>query len=205
MHQPTALDQFRQHLSKHIALTDEEFAIVCSFAEQITIKKKTRFLLAGEVCHYEAYIVKGCMREYLTDDSGHEHVVHIAVDDWWVGDMMSFLTGNPASYSIDALEDCELIVFERQRESDLLARLPKMERFFKLLIQNAYIALQNRMVSSMSHSAEMRYLMLIKKNPQLELRVAQQYIASYLGITPEALSRIKRKIIENDKSKGSLA
>jgi CRP-like cAMP-binding protein len=200
-----AFEQLRQHLSKRIELTDEEFQTVCSFAECLTVKKKSRFLTAGEVCHYEAYIVKGCMREFVTDDDGHENVVHIATEDWWVGDMKSFLTGQPASFFIEALEDCELIVFERHQERALLEQLPKMERFFKLLIQNAYIALQTRMVSAMSHSAEKRYLNLVKKNPHLELRVAQHHIASYLGITPEALSRVKRKIIENDKSKGSMA
>ena len=199
--QAQAFQQFRDHLSKRIDVSDEDFEIICSYATIIQVKKKQLFLAAGEVCKHEAYIVKGLMREYMTDDKGHEHVVQMAFEDWWIADMMSFITGQPANYNIEALEDCELIVFDREKENEFLDRLPKFERFFRILIQNAFVALQKRMISTMSHSAEHRYLLLIKKFPQLELRVAQHHIASYLGITPEALSRIKRKLIEHDKSK----
>lgn len=200
-HSSHAFSQFREHLSKRIAISDEDFEIVCSYATIVHVKKKQLFLAAGDVCKHEAYIVKGVMREFMTDDKGHEHVVQLAFDDWWIADMMSFITGQPANYSIEALEDCEIILFDREKENEFLDRFPQFERFFKILIQNAFVALQQRMISNMSHSAEQRYLNLIKKFPQLELRVAQHHIASYLGITPEALSRIKRKLIEHDKNR----
>jgi CRP-like cAMP-binding protein len=132
----------------------------------------------------------------LTDDRGVEHVIQFGFEDWYIGDMMSFITGKPADYTIEALEDCRLLVIDRSVSDQLYEEFPQMERYFRIMIQHAFVAMQARIVSTMSQSAETRYLGLIGKFPGIELRVAQHHIASYLGITPEALSRIRRKILK---------
>ena len=136
---------------------------------------------------------------FHADEKGHEHVVLFGFEDWWTGDIMSFVTGQPADYSIEALEETEMIMMDRDDMEWMYAQIPKLERFFRILIQNAFVASQQRMIANMSKTAEERYLMLIKKFPQIELRVTQHHIASYLGITPEALSRTKKNIIEKSK------
>jgi CRP-like cAMP-binding protein len=187
---------YRKHIEKRIPITDEEFNTLLTLVKPLSLKKKEALVLAGELCEYQGYIVKGCMRSYLTDQKGTEHVIQFGFEDWYIGDMMSFLTGKPADYTVEALEDCELIVFHRNQADELYEKLPGMERYFRIMIQNAFIAMQARLISTMSQSAEQRYLALLEKFPKIELRIAQHHIASYLGITPEALSRIRRKLVQ---------
>ncbi|MEZ4799283.1 MAG: Crp/Fnr family transcriptional regulator [Flavobacteriales bacterium] len=193
-------ENLKNHLLKRIILRDDEFEKI---SQKITVKKfKKRDIIAqaGEVHQYQSYINSGCIRMFFSDEKGHEHVVQLGFEDWWTGDMMSFVTGQPADYTIEALEDTELFMFDRCDMEWLYANVPKLERSFRILVQNALVALQHRMIANMSRSAEQRYLELIHKFPQLELRVAQHHIASYLGITPEALSRIKKNILNKEKS-----
>lgn len=188
-----------RHINSRVNLTNEQMEAVLQNIEVVHIKKKGAFLKAGDVCKYQGYINKGCMRVYFTDHKAHEHVVQLAFEDWWIADLMSFFTGLPANYSIEALEDTELLVLERSKVEQMFETIPPYEKSFRVLLQNAYISLQKRMIGSMSQSAEERYQELTRKYPQMELRVAQHHIASYLGITPEALSRIRKNIIEKMK------
>lgn len=192
-------ENFRKHLEKRISISNAEFAFITKKLIVKTFKKKEMILQAGEVCKHQFYINRGCIRMFHTDEKGHEHVVLFGFEDWWTGDIMSFVTGQPADYSIEALEETEMIMMDRDDMEWMYAQIPKLERFFRILIQNAFVAAQQRMIANMSKTAEERYLMLIKKFPQIELRVTQHHIASYLGITPEALSRTKKNIIEKSK------
>jgi CRP-like cAMP-binding protein len=144
--------------------------------------------------------LSGSLRTFTTDERGHEHIFHLAFEDWWASDLFSFITGDTAFFSIEALEDTEVLAIHRDDYEILLSQYPKFERFFRLLMQNAYVASQKRTMDIMSLSAEKRYLLLTQNHPQLEMRVAQHHIASFLGITPEALSRIKRGLIEKRKT-----
>jgi CRP-like cAMP-binding protein len=192
-------ENLRKHLERRISLRDDEFEMISKKFIIKKFKKKEIIAKAGEVCQYQGYINFGCTRTFYTDEKGHEHVVQLGFEDWWLGDLMSFITGGPADYTIEALEDSELFMFDRCDMEFLYASVPKLERSFRILIQNALVALQHRMIANMSRSAEQRYTELITKYPQLELRIAQHHIASYLGITPEALSRIKKSIIEKQR------
>lgn len=193
-------ENFRRHLEKRISINNAEFDFITKKITVKTFKKKEVILKAGDVCKFQYYINRGCVRMYHTDEKGHEHVVLFGFDDWWTGDIMSFVTGQPADYSIEALEETEMLMMDRDDMEWLYAQIPKLERFFRILIQNAFVASQQRMISNMSKSAEERYLMLLKKFPQIELKVTQHHIASYLGITPEALSRTKKSLIEKSRS-----
>jgi CRP-like cAMP-binding protein len=190
----------RQNIERRVKISDQEWEALKSILVEKHVAKKEFLLRAGDICEFNHYILKGCTRTFYTDDNMHEHIFQIGFEDWWAGDMMSYLTGEPAHYSIQALEDTDVVMMRMNEFDEVLATYPKLERFFRILLQNAYIAGQKRTIDTMSKSAEVRYLELVKKYPQMEMRVAQQHIASYLGITPEALSRIKRGIIEKSRS-----
>ena len=182
-----------QHLSKHISLTNEEIILLTAAFKPKRLKKKEFLLHQGEVSRQETFVTQGCLRAFSVNDKGEEHIAQFAVEDWWVGDMYSFLTGAPSRLYIEALEDCQLLQIDRPGLEDLYLKVPKMERFFRIIIQNAFIASQNRVLSSMSQTADERYLDFIRKYPNIEQRVPLYQIAAYLGITPEFLSRIRKK------------
>jgi CRP-like cAMP-binding protein len=190
----------RANITKRIQITEEEWNGFMALMKPRSLKKREFLLKAGDVCEYNSFIIKGCLRTFFTDEKDHEHIFQIGFEDWWASDLMSFVTGEPANYSIEALEDTDLLVMHKSDYDPLLQNFPRFERFFRLLMQNAYVAAQRRTIDSMSLNAERRYRDLVKKYPSLEMRVAQHHIASYLGITPEALSRIKRGIIEKSRT-----
>jgi len=183
-----------KNVSKHIKLDDHESAYFTSLLKHKTLKKRQLLLRANEVARYETFVVKGLLRAYTVDKSGYEHVVMFAMEDWWVSDLYSFLTQTPGSQNIDALEETEVLQIEKQDLERLYIEVPRFDRFFRILLQNAFIANQQRIIASISQTAEEQYLAFIKKYPSLEQRVPQHQVASYLGITPETISRIRRSM-----------
>jgi CRP-like cAMP-binding protein len=164
--------------------------------------KRHQFLCeAGEIARYLYFVTKGCLRSYYADENGFEHNVQFAIEDWWIGDMASFLSKKPASLFVEALEDSEVMQIDYPTMEDLYVKIPKLERFFRILLQNAFIAFEQRIISVISKTAEERYLEFINKYPLLEQRLPQIHIASYLGITPEFLSKIRKKILKDSSKK----
>jgi CRP-like cAMP-binding protein len=184
----------RAHIEKRIHLTDEEFNICTGFFTPRTIRKHQFLLNEGEVCKYFGYVNSGCLREYTIDNKGDEHIIQFAIEDWWVSDLNSFLSGLPATYNIEALHDSELLLLDKSSREELLNTCPKLERFFRILLESNYVATHQRIADSLSDSAEERYLKFIKTYPQLFEKVPQNQIASYLGITPQSLSRIRKEL-----------
>jgi CRP-like cAMP-binding protein len=195
-------DLLKENILKRVALPEEAWNRLVSMLTVQNIKKREVWHKAGDVTETMGFVLKGCLRTYFTDEKGHEHVVQFAFEDWWTSDLMSFVTQEPSAYSIEALEESSVAILHKSDYEQLLTEYPVFERFFRLLVQGAYVAGQMRMIAVMSKNAEQRYTDLVKKYPALEMRIAQHQIASYLGITPEALSRIKRTIIEKSKSQG---
>jgi CRP-like cAMP-binding protein len=187
-------DLILQNVSKHIQLDKRETDLFVSLLQQKTIPRKGFLLKQGDVCKTENFITKGCMRTYTIDDGGFEHIVSFGVEDWWVGDLYSFLTQTKATYFIDALEDSEVLQITKENLDKLYQQVPKFERFFRLLFQNAFIAQQNRINQTLSFTAEQRYLEFINRYPQLEQRLSQKQVSAYLGITPVFLSLIRKKL-----------
>lgn len=184
----------REHVKKHISLTNEEFAHSTSFFVPKKLKKNTYLLQAGEVCTHLTFVAKGFLRSYTIDPKGEEHIVQFAFEGWWISDLYSYLTSQPSTYYIDALEDSELLLIEAGSYDKLCSTIPKYERYFRILLQNNYIASHRRILAAISLTAEEQYRQLLETYPRIEQRVAQRHIASYLGITPEALSRIRGRI-----------
>ena len=187
-------DLILQNIGRHIHLDKTESEFFISLLETKKLKRKEFLLKQGNICKTENFIVKGCLRTYTIDDNGLEHIVMFGIEDWWVGDLYSFLTQNPATYFIDALEDSEILQISKVNLDKLYARVPKFERFFRLILQNAFIAQQQRINQNLSYTAEQRYLDFIKKYPQLEQRLSQIQVSAYLGITPVFLSMLRRKL-----------
>lgn len=182
------------NVSKHIELTKQEKDTFISLLESRTESKKTILLHEGEICQFEAYIKKGCIRTYYIDENGFEVILQFAIEDWWVSDIASFNEQKPSNLFIETLEDCELLILTPSKKEILLREVPKFEKFFRNLVQRNLSATQNRLINTISKSAQEKYLEFIKLYPTIPQRVAQHYIASYLGISPEFLSKIRTRL-----------
>ena len=182
------------NVAKHIALTAEEKKFFCSLLRVKKLRKRQYLLQAGDVSRFEQFVTKGCLRAYYADEQGHERIVQFALEGWWIGDMASFFSGEPATLTIEAMEDSELFQIDRNDFELLLEKIPKFERFFRILLSNAHIAHQRRVLSHLTGGAQERYLDLRTKYPSFEQRIPLRHIASYLGVTPEFLSRMRKQL-----------
>ena len=190
-------ERILKNISRFIQLTPQETDYFISFLHVKKFKKRQYILHEGEICSYEHFVNKGCLRAYRTDDKGLDHIAQFAIEDWWIGDMYSFLTATPARLNIDAVEDSEVFYFDKPSLEKLYTDVPKFERFYRMVLQNAFIATQGRVIESMSMDAEQRYCNFIERYPLMEQRLPLKQIASYLGITPESLSRIRSQYKKN--------
>ncbi|MES2618627.1 MAG: Crp/Fnr family transcriptional regulator [Bacteroidota bacterium] len=184
------------NISRHISLTDDEATFFKSLLTPKEYKRKSLVLRAGQVCHHEYFVNKGCLRTSYTDEQGNEHVSMFAVEDWWAGDLYSLFTGQPSIYDIEAIEDTEVLEISKNDLEMLYVKVPKFERFFRILFQNAYVVQQYRIIQNLSFNAEQRYMEFVKKYPTLEQRISQKQIAAFLGITPEFMSKLKKKMLK---------
>ena len=184
-----------QKFAEKIELTEEEKELSRSFFLTKKLRRKQYLLQEGDVCKYVAFVEKGLLRSFTVDDKGHEHITQFAFEGWWIADQVSFLTGEPSEYNIEALEDCELLLLTKQAEDEMLEKIPKFERYFRILLQNNLIATQKRLASSLSQTAEEKYNELISVFPDtLPKRIPQHMLASFLGISPETFSRIRKQM-----------
>ncbi|PWV49581.1 Crp/Fnr family transcriptional regulator [Chitinophaga sp. S165] len=183
-----------QELKKHINLTaDEEELITTSFRHK-KVRKGQFLVQPPDIALYEHFVVSGCLMEYYLDDNGTQHTLIFAPERWWTTDLNSFLKKEESRYYIEALEDTELLVVTREALDKLLKEIPLLNNYFRILYQNAIMGLEERILNVLSSKVEERYLRFLKKYPQLENRLPQYLIASYLGVTPEFFSRVKSRI-----------
>ena len=185
---------FFEHFNKKVSLTPEEEVQIKKYLTPKKLRKKQYLLQEGDVCKTIAFVERGVLRQYSIDDSGNERIVQFALEGWIISDLYSFLTGEPATYNIDAIEDVELVLINKTAHEELLQKVPKYETHTRLNITGAYIAMQKRLTSIISYSLEERYASFTALYPDIHQRVPQHMIASYMGLTPETLSRIRRRI-----------
>jgi CRP-like cAMP-binding protein len=181
------------YVARTIQLTPDELEYFNAMLEYKTVPKKTMLLQPGDICNFELYVNKGCIREYYIDSKGAEITLQFAVEDWWMSDLTSFQDQTPRIMYIETLEDCELLILSRNTKEKLLMQVPKLERMFRLMLQRHLSVLQNRLVKTISYTAMERYLEFLTRYPALPQRVAQHYIASYLGISAEFLSKLRKR------------
>lgn len=184
----SAIDQF---VSKYITLTEEQTEYFHSLLKHRIVKKKNFLLQEGEICDFEAFILKGCIRSYYLDKEGVETILLFAVEEWWVSDLTSFSERKPSNLFIETVEDSELLSIDYKNKSLLFEKIPAFERMFRLLVQRSLSVLQQRHYASVNQTAEERYLHFLEKYPLIAQRVPQHQIARYIGVSPEFLSKVR--------------
>ena len=185
---------FFQSLKSKVPFTEDELAIVKTYLTPKKLRKKQYLLQEGDVCKFISFVEKGALRSYTIDEKGVERIIQFALEGWTISDLYSFLTAEPATYTIDALEDSELLLISKSAHEELLQKMPKYETWIRIQITNAYIAMQRRLTSIISLSLEERYAAFTAAYPNIVQRVPQHMIASYMGLTPETLSRVRKKM-----------
>ncbi len=184
-----------ENINKHIDLTEDETAELLSKLVYRKYLKGQYIVQQGDVCKHECFILSGCTKTFYMDANGQEHIVLFAIEDWWTSDMGSFISQTPADYNVQCIENTELIQFSYEVIEELYLKVPKLERFFRKIIEKALVASQKRIVRNFSLTAKERYLIFKELYPKIEQRIPQYMIASYLGITKEFLSKIKSELI----------
>lgn len=188
------------HIQEKVSLTYIDQEKIKTFFVPKKLRKRQYLLQEGDVCKNMAFVAKGLLRIYNVDDKGGEHMNVFGWEGWWLSDFNSFLSGVPAVFNIDAIEDSELLMISRANYEALTLTVPIMDRYLRILFQNSIITKDRRLMSSTTHSAEERYLLLAESNPQILERIPQNMIASYLGLAPETISRIKKNIAAQGKT-----
>ena len=186
-------DVFQQYLDDKITLTPAEKEKIRSVAVIKKIRKRQFLLQEGDVWKYDAFLTKGCVRTYSIDEKGIEHIIGFAIENWWTGDRESLLSGHPSRFNVDAIEDSELVMFTHTNFEMLCREIPSLNNMVLQILQRSFIAQQNRIQAALSYTAEEKYRQFLQKYADFALRIPQSMIASYLGITPETLSRIRKQ------------
>ncbi|MDE1191471.1 MAG: cyclic nucleotide-binding domain-containing protein [Arachidicoccus sp.] len=150
-------ETFEKYLTEKAALTTAEVEAVCAVSIEKKIRKRQYLLQEGDVCHYNCFIAKGCMRFYRVGEDGTEHILRFGVENWWMSDQESYNTGKPSKNNIDALEHCEVILIDKQDFIHLKTSIPKLGNFIEELKARSYDASQNRILSNISNTAEEKY------------------------------------------------
>lgn len=183
----------KQYISNKITLTEANYAKIEAVCIYKKLRKRQYLLQEGDVWKYNCFIVKGLLRFYNVDDNARENIISFAREDGWTGDRASLLTGEPSQNNIDAIEDTELILIAKANFDELCRDIPAFNNMVNAILNKSFIVSQNRIHAAIAFTAEQKYLDFVQKYPDLSVRVPQAMIASYLGITPETLSRVRKE------------
>ncbi|CAM1365353.1 Crp/Fnr family transcriptional regulator [Tenacibaculum xiamenense] len=183
-----------EYIKRYVSLTETEIETFYSYLKPKTISKKSFLLKAGRYCKSRYFITKGCVRLFYIDNKGNEQIIHFAIDNWWTTDYESLINNKPSTLNIQAIEDTELLELPQETFDDLCKKVPKIERLFRKIMEKTYIATQKRIEYIYSLKGEEQFRLFISKNPEFSRRVPQYMIASYLGMSPEFVSKVRAKI-----------
>jgi CRP-like cAMP-binding protein len=186
-----AFFEYIEQISGKLLSEDDKHLLMAHFKPK-KLRKRQYFLQEGDVCKYIGFIVKGSARTFTVDEKGHEHILKLSLENWWLADFESFYLLTPSRFNIEALEDMEVLQSTNAQIEEFLKLIPAFSAMSNAISQNYTIANQKRMQAAMSYSAEERYEDLINNYPQFLQRFPQNMIASYLGLSPETLSRLKK-------------
>lgn len=189
-------EELRKHILSRVEMPEEDFDLTTTLMIPKKLRKRQYLLQEGDVCKWLAFISKGCLRHYSIDDSGTEHIERFGIEGWWMVDIESFQSQRPSTGNIDALEDSELLLIDNDSLAKLSMTAPAWNRYYKAVLEEEFKAARARISDFMSASAEERYLHFVNTYPDLLQRVPLHQVASYLGITPQSLSRIRKELAE---------
>lgn len=184
-----------QHTQKFIRLDEVEQDYFLSLLQEKKLLRKEFLLHENSICEYSAFVLSGCLRAYSVDENGVEHILQFAPQNWWITDMFSILSGKPAHLNIDALEDSEILLLSKSNQELLYEKVPKFERYFRILIQNSTVASRQRVLDNLELSAKERFAKFCKTYPSLINSLPQKQIAAYIGVTPEFMSKMKAEYL----------
>ncbi|HEY8929401.1 MAG TPA: Crp/Fnr family transcriptional regulator [Mucilaginibacter sp.] len=184
------------NISRHIHLTEAERELFITHLKPLHIKRRQFILSEGDICRNSVFVTEGVLRGFTVDKNGIEHVLSFAPPGWWMADMYSLLSQKPGVLNIEALEDTEAIILSKVNQEKLYHEIPKFERFFRVLTENSLVAYQQRIIDNLSLTAEERYGLFCKRYPTLIDHLPQKQIASYIGVTPEFLSRMRSGMLK---------
>lgn len=179
---------------KGLDLSKEEFDLISSKFEQVSYRKGDIILKIGEEVPYQYYVEDGCLRTFFEDKKGKEHTLQFAVKDWWISDYTAFINSRVAIMNIECIQDVILHRMTYEQLESIYREVPKVESFFRRKLERAFASFQNRILSNLADSAQERYLSFLKTYPEVDRNVKNYHIASYLGITTETLSRIRKRL-----------
>ena len=190
MHTQNLIDYF----NTFIPLTQEEETFLKNVFQERKVKKRQFLLSQGDVCTKNSFVVEGCFRMYTLDEKGKEHNPQFATENWWIGDIGSFHSEQPSNLYIEALEHAIILQIKKEDQLKLFVEYPKFNQIFRVFTENALVSSQERILQNISSTAEERYRYFANKHPELLQRISNVQIASYIGVTPEFLSKIRKDI-----------
>ncbi len=188
------------HIKELVPINTQEEKLIEESFKQIQLDRKAYLLKKGDLSNHMRFIAEGCLKAFSVDEHGNEHILQFGVSGWWVNDLYAYLTKKPSTFFIQAITKSTVLQIHRDRLNKLYDEVPMMDRFFRIKTQNGYVALQERTIRNMSESAENRYLEFVKRYREMEQQIPQYMIASYLGVTPEHLSALRKKMSEKERS-----
>ena len=184
-----------EYFSKLLPLDDDEIEAVKRAFNERKVKRRQFILQEGDVCQLNTFVVEGCFRMYFVDDKGKEHNIQFAVENWWIGDIGSFHTEQPSKLYIEAIENSVILQIKKEDQLRLFVEYPKFNRIFRIITENALVSTQRRILQNISSTAEERYVDFMQRYPYFFNRISNVQIASYLGVTPEFLSTIRKRLV----------
>ena len=182
---------FLENMRRHVKLTEEEEEVVLSKFRPVNLKRKEYLLQQGQVARDLAFVVEGCLRAFALDDNGFEHILQFAPAGWWISDMSSVISRRESLLNVDAIKPSYLLLLSREDQLTLFDEVPKLERYFRVLTENGLVSSRMRLIENLSLTARQRYLRFCQTYPNLINEIPQKYIASFIGVTPEILSKIR--------------
>lgn len=185
---------FIDYINEYVILTKDEEVKLLSKVSYRNYMKGQFVVQQGDVCKHSGFVISGCTRTFFVNEEGEEHIVMFSIENWWASEIGSFVTQTPSDYNVQCIENTELIQLTFTDQEELFKEIPKLERFFRLILEEAFVASQKRIVKSFSLPAKEQYLQFRLQYPELEQRIPQYMVASYLGITKEFLSKIKNQL-----------
>lgn len=185
------------YFSKFLPLEEQEMAFLESAFKERKVRRRQFILQEGDVCKYNSFVVEGCFRMYKVDENGKEHNLQFAVENWWIGDIGSFHSEQPSQLYIEAIEHSVILQIKKEDQLRLFIDYPKFNRIFRVFTENALVSFQRRVLQDISSTAEERYLDFMERHPYFFNRISNVQIASYLGVTPEFLSTIRKRLAKS--------